>query len=148
MRRSTCSWLLVTLVTTAAACSDGSPPVTDRKGGDPESPAAATTLPRLVYAPSAELQAASAGEVMVLWDTKGGHPRRIHGGFPSSETTPERAARTFLQRHAALFQLRADGRDLELYATKHGLAGAYLRFSQMASAGSHPAALPVFEGEV
>jgi MYXO-CTERM domain-containing protein len=138
MRRSSSLALLV-LAASAAACAapPAPPPPAAADGGDP-----------LVYRPSPELDADSARPAVVLWDRALGRPRLVHGDFAGTEAAPERAARAFLQRHAALFQLRPDGRDLELASLREGLAGTYVRFQQVARPAGGGQALPVFEAQV
>src|SRR5262245_8873165 len=133
MRRALSFASLALLAIAAASCNDT----------DPDAPRGATSIrPNLHQAPSAELEADSSAPVVVLWDTAARRPRRIRGSFPSTEIDPERAARAFLQRHAALLQLREDGRDLTLVTTREGIAGTYLRFQQIQET------LPVLGGEV
>src|SRR5262249_35802688 len=51
-----------------------------------------------------DLEATSSAAVAVTWDDALTRPRRVRGEWATKAATPERAARDFLEAHAALFQ--------------------------------------------
>lgn len=134
MRRA----LVLSLLTLLGACSPASTAL-ESDG------LAASVRPGLAEVSVPALSMDSRAPVKVLWDHGARRPRRVLGAFATHERVTsgsEPAARAFLARHATLFGLRDDGRDLALASSRDGLAGRYLRFQQ------HAGALPVLGGEV
>lgn len=112
-----------------AACA-----TSDDIGGAPPAP--------LTAAAPSDLAADSRVPPTIVWDDAGRGPRMLTGEFPVTAVTDEAAARAFLARHATRLGVAADGSDLALLATRHGLAGSYVRFQQVV------AGVPVFDRQV